>query len=1052
MTLAPLPRLALSLFLLLPLIAQGLDAQSRGDHWFTGTKLHLWFDASGFNYDRNSKILAGEAKSAISTPDGACLFYTTATELWDCSGNLVTDQLRGDNSSSQGALVIPMPEEPDLYYVITADACLNDINNFTVDGISWSVVRAVPGEAVSVVTLNRPLISDIVAEKLDATLHANGRDYWLSVREPGTATFLTWLISPAGFSPVISQTIGTPDANPRWTNGEDQCMTGKHHFSPNGQHLIFSSSHSLLELFDFDNSTGRFSNPRLLVDPADPDRSRTYDAAFSPGSCFLYGGGAGDRFGTYQYDLRGNPDRETIIASRVLLSTPQASSTVESWGANTFQNAPDGRLYFNAIGEIPAGFVITLGRILYPDVKGLACGYVPQVLLINPGESVGWLPNFVDSWFSDPFACNQHPLTPFTTDTVLCAGATATFRVPWTDINELVTTWDVDGGIALETTDTSARFRFESPGVYRVVVRWENPFGLADSAVGSIRVTAPFSVEAGQDRVICRGESVTLGDRSNRDLGRDVVLLWRSEQGEELEGPEPEVTPATSTTYRVVARDTLSGCQAIDSVRIDVLPTVTIDLGEERLLCEPEEISIAALLTPGDPDIAIEWEVDGVIACDTCREITLEVTRNHRVVVRPVDDGFCGDPDTLEIILASPPPSLVTTDTSLCLGQQLRLVAETTPSDANFEVTWSPTEGLDNPAAMSPVATPAETTTYVRQVRDRTTGCLFIDTLTLSVVPPPTIALPSRVRLCPDDTLVVEPAVTGENLRYEWSGPQGMIATGDRLVVTEPVQDSATYSLRVTDTLSGCSTEASLPVVWREARIALTMRRDYHIWSGLNQVIEIEATEISADEQIRVIEGDITFDPRVLVINPSPLSEMLEGTLFEGWIVERSEIVAPGLMSIRLRAPLGEVLQGEGTLLRLVANLFIGPARGSEIGFSFRMDGRCLDLDYSPGYVRLDTLCNLEDRLLEIGAGKYRAPVATPNPSAGDTRITFGIGIDALTRLRVYDLSGQLVITLVDEELSAGEHSVLWTAPPAGVYLLRLESGGFTGEGSVVVR
>jgi flagellar hook assembly protein FlgD len=53
-----------------------------------------------------------------------------------------------------------------------------------------------------------------------------------------------------------------------------------------------------------------------------------------------------------------------------------------------------------------------------------------------------------------------------------------------------------------------------------------------------------------------------------------------------------------------------------------------------------------------------------------------------------------------------------------------------------------------------------------------------------------------------------------------------------------------------------------------------------------------------------------------------------------------------------------------------------------------------------------------------------------------------------MTRLDVFNLLGQRVITLVDRYLPAGDHTALWNgfdaagrAVPSGVYLYRLESG-----------
>lgn len=49
-------------------------------------------------------------------------------------------------------------------------------------------------------------------------------------------------------------------------------------------------------------------------------------------------------------------------------------------------------------------------------------------------------------------------------------------------------------------------------------------------------------------------------------------------------------------------------------------------------------------------------------------------------------------------------------------------------------------------------------------------------------------------------------------------------------------------------------------------------------------------------------------------------------------------------------------------------------------------------------------------------------------------------------RLCVYNVLGQLVTTLIDDEKSAGRHSVVWNASAlaSGIYFCRIESNSFT--------
>ena len=67
-----------------------------------------------------------------------------------------------------------------------------------------------------------------------------------------------------------------------------------------------------------------------------------------------------------------------------------------------------------------------------------------------------------------------------------------------------------------------------------------------------------------------------------------------------------------------------------------------------------------------------------------------------------------------------------------------------------------------------------------------------------------------------------------------------------------------------------------------------------------------------------------------------------------------------------------------------------------------------------------------------------------PNPFNPTTNIRFEVGSSGLVRLKVFDVLGRQVETLVDDVRSAGRYNVVWDATDAssGVYYCRLEADG----------
>ena len=69
-----------------------------------------------------------------------------------------------------------------------------------------------------------------------------------------------------------------------------------------------------------------------------------------------------------------------------------------------------------------------------------------------------------------------------------------------------------------------------------------------------------------------------------------------------------------------------------------------------------------------------------------------------------------------------------------------------------------------------------------------------------------------------------------------------------------------------------------------------------------------------------------------------------------------------------------------------------------------------------------------------------------PNPFNPETSIDFGLPDDSQVKVTVYNTLGQVVQTLVDEELDAGYYTVSWDAAglPTGVYFYRIVADNFT--------
>lgn len=70
-----------------------------------------------------------------------------------------------------------------------------------------------------------------------------------------------------------------------------------------------------------------------------------------------------------------------------------------------------------------------------------------------------------------------------------------------------------------------------------------------------------------------------------------------------------------------------------------------------------------------------------------------------------------------------------------------------------------------------------------------------------------------------------------------------------------------------------------------------------------------------------------------------------------------------------------------------------------------------------------------------------------PNPFTPSTNISYGIVERTHVTIRVYNMLGKLITTLVDDIKSAGSYIIQFHASnlPSGMYVLRMQAGNYNG-------
>ncbi|MEO8086834.1 MAG: T9SS type A sorting domain-containing protein [Bacteroidota bacterium] len=516
-------RFAILLFSILNL--QFVFAQKEANIWYFGSQAGMDFNSGAPVALTNGQLFTTEGSASIADANGNLLFYTEGVNVYNRLHTLMPNGtgLLGGTSASQSAIILPYPGVSTQYYIFT-------VPNTAAGGLCYSIVdMTLSGGNGDITSKNVALGGGNVSEKLTATYHRNGLDFWVSVHDNGGNTFFAYHVSAAGITGPVVSAVGTVHggANP-WTG----CMK----FSPKGDKMavcLYGTQQA--DLLDFDNITGVFSNPATYNFPAG---FFTYGVEFSESGQVLYICNVDYTPGQiYQFNMQAGNNAAVLATGQIVYTNPTDI-------LGSMQAAPDHKVYF-----VRYGFNFA-GAIEFPDVLGAGCTPNDVAVPLSTGMAELGLPDFFSGIFINPI-----------TFTGQCLGDTTFFTLADT-ANLASTAWnfrDVGSGIYNTSNQFNPYHIFTNPGNYLVQVITTYLNASIDTTIIPVHIYANVNLSLGNDTTICIGSSITL----NAYSATATDYLWQDAS------TASTYTANATGLYFVTASN--AGCNATDSINLNVI-------------------------------------------------------------------------------------------------------------------------------------------------------------------------------------------------------------------------------------------------------------------------------------------------------------------------------------------------------------------------------------------------------------------------------------------------------------------------------------------------
>lgn len=276
------------------------------------------------------------------------------------------------------------------------------------------------------------------------------------------------------------------------------------------------------------------------------------------------------------------------------------------------------------------------------------------------------------------------------------------------------------------------------------------------------------------------------------------------------------ITPSTSTAGTYVVSYTFAavgGCgEVIATAPLTISPVPTVDASSAQTLT----CAITSISLNGTSDVtgsSFNWTGPGITSASTISTITVNQIGTYTMNI--TTPAGCTNSDFVVVTNNITPPAGVDAGPALTLTcTQTTAVLTGTYTGSGFDTQWTGGSITSGSNTLNPIVNGGGI--YTLTVTNTVNGCSATDVTTVT----PDAGLPNisvgadKILTCLITTVTLEGATTTLNTTFSWIGTS---IVGASNVLTITANAAGTYTLTVTNTVSGCSNVAQVQVIANNA-------------------------------------------------------------------------------------------------------------------------------------------------------------------------------------------------------------------------------------------